>query len=88
MKVKTGDTVKIIAGKDKGKEGTIVRVLREQGKAVVEGLNLYKRHIKNKGDKGQIVEFAAPVDASNLKVITSATKDTKKKPVKKAATKE
>lgn len=74
MKVKTGDTVKLLAGKDKGKEGTVTKVLRSEGKAVVEGLNLYKRHIKNRGDKGQIVEFAAPVDASNLKVVKAAAK--------------
>lgn len=74
MKVKTGDTVKLLAGKDKGKEGTVTKVLRSEGKAVVEGLNLYKRHIKNRGDKGQIIEFAAPVDASNLKVVKSAGK--------------
>ena len=77
MNIKTGDTVKLLAGKDKGKEGTVTKVLRKEGKAVIEGINLYKRHIKNKGDGGQIVEFAAPIDASNLKV--TKTTSTKKK---------
>lgn len=79
MKIKKGDTVKLIAGKDKGKEGTVTQVLREKGKAVVEGLNLYKRHIKNQGDKGQIVDFPAPIDASNLKVVSTKKPATKKK---------
>jgi len=74
MNVKTGDTVKILTGKDKGKEGTVTKVLRKEEKAVVEGLNLYKRHIKNRGEGGAIVEFAAPIDASNLKVLKTTSK--------------
>ena len=74
MNVKTGDTVKLLAGKDKGKEGTVTKVLIKEGKAVVEGVNIYKRHIKNRGDGGAIVEFAAPIDASNLKVVKAASK--------------
>ncbi len=79
MNVKKGDTVKLLTGKDKGKEGTVTKVLIKEGKAVVEGLNLYKRHIKNRGDGGQIVEFAAPIDASNLKVTKANAKATPKK---------
>ena len=81
MNVKKGDTVKLLAGKDKGKEGVVTKVLIKEGKAVVEGLNLYKRHIKksvNGGTAGQIIDFPAPIDASNLKV-TSASKTASKK---------
>ena len=74
MNVKTGDTVKILTGKDKGKEGTVTKVLRKEEKAVVEGLNLYKRHIKNRGEGGTIVEFAAPIDASNLRILKTTSK--------------
>lgn len=66
MHVKTGDTVKVLTGKDNGKEGVVTQVLRKEGKVVVEGLNIYKRH--KKGAEGGIIEFAAPMDASNVKV--------------------
>ena len=69
MNVKTGDTVKVLTGKDNGKEGTVTKVLRKEGKVVVEGLNIYKRHTK--GKEGGIIEFPAPMDASNVKVIKS-----------------
>jgi len=69
MKVKTGDTVKIITGKDNGKEGVVTKVIRKTGKVVVEGLNTYKRHTK--GSQGGIIEFPAPMDASNVKVLKS-----------------
>jgi len=61
MNVKTGDTVKLLAGKDKGKEGTVTKVLRKEGKAVVEGLNLYKRHIKKSvnGGGSEIINYYA-----------------------------
>ena len=46
MKILKGDKVKIMAGKDKGREGKIERVYKKQGKALIEGINIYKRHIK------------------------------------------
>ena len=46
LKIKTGDTVKIIAGEEKGKEGKVLRVDREKNRAIVEGLNLVKKHTK------------------------------------------
>ena len=76
MKVRTGDTVKVITGKDKGKEGVVTKVMRPEGKITVEGLNIYKRHTK--GSQGGIIEFPAPMDASNVKVIKTKA-DTKKK---------
>ncbi len=89
MHVKTGDKVKILTGKDRGKEGTVTKVLRSENKAVVEGLNLYKRHNRRRGPEGgQIVEFPAPIDASNLKVVGSGSSTTKtKKTTKKKTTK-
>lgn len=71
MKVKKGDKVKILAGKDKGKMGTISSVLVSVNKVIVDGINIVKRHQKAKkqGEKGVIVEVASPIDASNVKKI-------------------
>lgn len=65
---KKGDTVLVLAGNDKGKKGTVLRVLTKEGKALVEGINIKKDHIKprQQGKKGQVVDKAAPVDISNL----------------------
>jgi len=50
IKFKIGDTVKITAGKDKGREGKIEKVLPDEGKVIVPGVNLYKKHVKGFGD--------------------------------------
>ena len=66
--VKTGDTVYVIAGKDKGKTGKVIRVLRDKNKALVEKLNLVKRHSRpsQKNPTGGIIEKEAPIHLSNL----------------------
>lgn len=71
MKLKTGDKVRVIAGKDKGKEGEITKVLRDTNKVVVDGVNILKKHQKSRarGESGQILEIASPVDASNVSII-------------------
>jgi len=71
MKIKKGDTVLIISGKYRAKKGKVIKVLPKSNKITVQGVNLMKKHIKPKreGEKGQIVEVAAPFDASNVKVI-------------------
>ena len=73
MKVKVGDTVKIIAGKDKGKEGKVIKTYKKLDKVVVEGLNIVKKHSKprTKQDKGGIFDVEAPIHVSNVKVITN-----------------
>ncbi|MEJ0002007.1 MAG: 50S ribosomal protein L24 [bacterium] len=70
MKLKKGDNVIIIAGKDKGKSGKIVRVLVEKNKVVVEGANVMKRHQrpKSSNEKGQIIDFSMPLHASNVMI--------------------
>ncbi len=67
MKFKKGDNVAIIAGKDRGKKGKILKVIRDDGKIIVEGINLRARRTRAKraGEKGQTVKIAAPIDASN-----------------------
>jgi len=73
MHVKKGDKVKVIAGKDKGKSGVIVRALPRDGKVVVEGVALYKRHLKGSAGKvGTIVERPRAIDASNVALISGA----------------
>lgn len=84
MKVKVGDTVKIIAGKDKGKEGKVLRTFKKDNKVVVEGQNIVKRHSKpsNTNDKGGIFDVEAPIHVSNVKVITESEAKAKKKEAK------
>lgn len=71
MKIKKGDKVKVIAGKDIGKGGEVEKVLRRENKAVVAGVNLLKKHLKRRGEKepGGIVSVAAPLHLSNLMLI-------------------
>lgn len=73
MKIKKGDQVLVISGKDKGRKNKIVKVFLKERKVVVEGINLRKKHVKPKksGEKGQIVETSAPLNVSNLKLICS-----------------
>jgi large subunit ribosomal protein L24 len=69
LKIKKGDTVIVISGESKGKSGKIVEVDKDKGRAVVEGVNLVKKHSKpnSKYPQGGIVEIAAPIHLSNLK---------------------
>ncbi|MFA6680993.1 MAG: 50S ribosomal protein L24 [Sphaerochaeta sp.] len=72
MKLKKNDTVKILAGKDKGKTGKIVKVDREKERVVVQGANMVKKTMKKKNpqDKGGIMEIEAPIHVSNLAFVT------------------
>ncbi|EIW92480.1 ribosomal protein L24 [Capnocytophaga sp. oral taxon 412 str. F0487] len=78
LKIKTGDTVKIIAGEYKGKEGKVLRVDREKNRAIVEGVNLVKKHTKPNAQnpQGGIVEKEASIHISNLAFIDPKTKKT------------
>ena len=88
MKVKVGDNVKIIAGKDKGKEGKVIRTLKSEDRVVVEGINIVKRHSKPRTneDKGGIIDIEAPIHVSNVKLVAEK-KEIAKKANKKAAAK-
>ena len=74
MKIKKGDNVKLITGKDKGKSGKVVRVLVKENKVVVEGLNMMKKHQRPRksGEKGSMINIAMPINASNVKKIESS----------------
>ena len=70
--VKKNDQVLVTTGKDRGARGRVLRVLASEGKAVVERVNMIKRHTRpnpNKGIQGGILEREAPIQLSNLKVI-------------------
>ena len=71
MKIKKGDLVKVIAGKDKDKEGKVTVVDHKNGKVVVEGVNMMTKHTKPNAanQAGGIITTEAPIDASNVMVI-------------------
>ena len=71
MKVKKGDQVLIISGKDKGRTGKVTRALPKDRMILVEGINLKKKHVrpKKEGEKGQVVDIPAALDVSNIKLI-------------------
>jgi len=68
LKIKKGDTVKVIAGKDKDKEGKVIAVNQKDGKVVVEGVNMITKHTKPSAanTNGGIIHQEAPIDASNV----------------------
>jgi len=71
MKIKKGDTVKVLVGKDRGKSGKVVAVLPKKERIIIEGINMYKKHIKprHEGEKGQTVETPRSIHNSNVKVV-------------------
>ena len=78
--VKVGDKVLVIAGDDKGKEGTVTKILRDKNKVVVSGVNIVVKHIKPSAmnENGGRVEMEAPIHISNVKVVANDKKETKK----------
>jgi len=71
IKIRKDDTVQIIAGKDKGKRGKIIKINREKGRVIVEGANLVKKAMKRKSqqDRGGIVEIEAALHVSNVMIV-------------------
>lgn len=71
MKLRKGDTVVVIAGKDKGKQGEIITVLPKENKVIVAGVNIAKRHMKARSQTQQagIIEKDLPIDASNVMLV-------------------
>ena len=87
MKIKKNDTVAIIAGKDKGKKGKVIRILRKLGRVVIEKINLVKKHIKKTPERaGQRVEFEAPIDVSNVQIICGSCKKQTRIKIEKSKT--
>ena len=92
MKVRVGDKVRILAGKDRGKEGKVILTLKKKDKVVVEGINIVKKHMKPNAmnETGGILSVEAPIHVSNVKVIEGkdSKKETKKTTTKKSTKKE
>jgi len=80
MKIKVNDNVKILAGKDKGKTGKVLKTFKNECKVVVEGINISKRHTKPRttNDKGGIFDIEMPIHVSNVKLIEDTKKVSKK----------
>lgn len=78
MKIKKGDTVKIITGKDAGKTGKVIKAFPRRNKIIIEGLNLYKKHRRprREGEQGEIIKIARPIDVSNAMIVCSSCKKT------------
>jgi large subunit ribosomal protein L24 len=76
MRIKKGDTVQVIAGKDKGKTGEVLRTLPYENRVVVQGINLRTRHVKptQEGETGRIVTEEAAVPASNVMIYSTDKK--------------
>ena len=74
MKIRKGDKVRVLTGKDRGKEGVVSRALPASGKVIVEGVNLAKRHQKPTKDtmQGGIIDKAMPIHVSNVAVLSPA----------------
>ncbi len=69
LHVHKGDTVLVLAGKDRGKEGTVVRTFPRESKVIVEGVNIAKRHVRaGRGMQAGIIEKAMPLHSSNVMV--------------------
>lgn len=73
MKIKKGDQVLVIIGKDRARKGKVLQVLPDRNRLVVEGLNIRKKHVRARrsGEKGQIVQIPAPMSIANVKLICS-----------------
>ena len=76
MHVKTGDTVQVISGSDKGKVGKIIKTNPRTSKVIIQGVNVRTKHVKPKqeGESGQISTFEAPVHSSNVMVYSTKEK--------------
>lgn len=76
MNIKKGDEAQVLAGKDKGKKGTVAQVSLKEGKLTIEGVNLFKKRIrpKKQGEKGQTVLLPRPLSLSNAMLVCKACK--------------
>lgn len=90
MKIKVNDNVLILAGKDKGKTGKVVKTFKKDDKVVVEGINVSKRHVKPRGnnDQGGIFDIEMPIHVSNVKKVEAKEVKKTAKKVEKVEAKE
>ena len=74
--IKVGDNVRVITGSNKGKEGKVLKVFRNENRVLVDGVNIIKKHVKpsRTNESGGILEVEAPIHISNVKLVTKETK--------------
>ena len=79
IKIKKGDLVKVISGEHKGSDGSVVKIIKRTNKLIIEGINIVKKHKKpdSNNPQGGIVEKEAPIDISNVSLLTSDGKPTR-----------
>ena len=80
MKIKKGDKIIVLTGKDKGKIGDVVRSIPKEKKVIVNGVNVVKKHTRNKFNtdkKGEIVDKTMPISVSNVAIVDSKNKPTR-----------
>tara|TARA_B100001057_G_C22464316_1_gene800126 strand:- start:246 stop:557 length:312 start_codon:yes stop_codon:yes gene_type:complete len=79
IKIRTGDTVKVIAGDHKGSEGKVIKIFKASNTALIEGINMVKKHNKpsSKNPKGGISEMESPINISNISLINSKGENTR-----------
>lgn len=70
-RLKTGDNVRVLRGRDRGKKGKIMAILPREGRVLVEGINMVKRHVraKKQGQKGQRVSVSAPLPVGSVQLV-------------------
>lgn len=75
MKIKKGDNIIVLAGKDKGKKAKVLRALPKENKVIVEGVNMVKKHqaARQKSKKGEVIEKTLPIHVSNVAIVDSKT---------------
>lgn len=80
MKIKVGDNVRVITGTNKGKEGKVLKIFRKEGRVIIDGVNIVKKHVKpsRTNETGGILEVEAPIHISNVKVLTKEVKKEEK----------
>ena len=78
MKLKKGDQIKVVAGKDRGKTGSVEKVFATLNRVAIPGINIYKRHTKprSEGQKGGIVDFVRPIQIANVALVCPKCKQT------------
>ena len=81
MKIKKGDNIIVLTGKDKGKTGKVAKAFPKMDKVLVEGINMHKKHQRptRSGSKGQVIEMALPIHVSNVKLAEKRVKKIAKK---------
>ena len=74
INIKKGDTIKVLAGKNRGNTGKVLKVFATRSLVSVDGINVYKKHVrpKKQGEKGQVVSLARPLHISNVQIMCPA----------------